>query len=177
MVNGRHIRVVGSERLLRNRQCPPIQALRLRKLASILVEHGQVIEAGGNFEILRPERCLCECQGLLIERLCLGVAPLHPVDPCEHAERLHPDHLHLGAGRHLLHHRHRPVGQALRFGVFAQLFVHACQGVQDVGHIRMVRPDSVFHDSERLPAEREGFLELPRGLSRDGQIVEADGFV
>ena len=79
--------------------------------------------------------------------------------------------------RHRLHHRHGPLGQAFRFGVVAQIVVQARQGVQDVGDIGMVRADGAFKEGERLPAEREGFLEPPLGPSRDGQIVEADGFV
>jgi len=41
----------------------------------------------------------------------------------------------------------------------------------------MVRANGVFHEGESLPADREGFLELPLGLSRHGLIVEADSFV
>jgi predicted nucleic acid-binding protein len=44
---------------------------------------------------------------------------LHAVDPCEGAERLHLEHLHLDAARHLLHHRHGPLGQAYRFSIIA----------------------------------------------------------
>ena len=51
------------------------------------------------------------------------------------------------------------------------------QRVQDVGDVGMVRPDFAFDDGERLPAERDGVLEPALGLSRDGQIVETDGFV
>jgi hypothetical protein len=38
----------------------------------------------------------------------------------------------------------------------------------------MVRADGALNEGERLPAERDGLLEPPLGLSRDGQIVEAD---
>jgi hypothetical protein len=41
----------------------------------------------------------------------------------------------------------------------------------------MVWSNGVFHEGESLPAERDGFLELPHGLSHDCQIVEADSFV
>jgi hypothetical protein len=41
----------------------------------------------------------------------------------------------------------------------------------------MAGADGAFHEGERLTAEREGFLELPLGPSRHGQIVEADGFI
>jgi len=41
----------------------------------------------------------------------------------------------------------------------------------------MLQADGVFHEGERLPAEREGLVEPPLGPSRDGQIVETDGFV
>jgi hypothetical protein len=41
----------------------------------------------------------------------------------------------------------------------------------------MLRADGVFHEGERLPGEPEGLVGLPLRPSRDGQIVEAHGFV
>jgi hypothetical protein len=41
----------------------------------------------------------------------------------------------------------------------------------------MVWADGAFQEGERLPAERDGLVEPPIGPSRDGQIVDANGFV
>jgi hypothetical protein len=41
----------------------------------------------------------------------------------------------------------------------------------------MVQADGAFHEGECLPAKWDGLAEFPLGPSRDGQIVEADGFV
>ena len=156
---------------------PPIEAMGRRELAGIFIEHRGIIQARGDFEVLRPEHRLRQRQGPLVERLRFGVASLHPGDPSEGAERLYSEHLNLGAACRLLHHRHGPLGQAFRFSVIAQLGVQACQGIQDIGQIGMVRADGVLHEGERLPAERHGLLKPPLGLSRDGKIVEADGVV
>ena len=50
-----HVRMVGAERPLRNRQGAPIEPLRVGKLPRILVEHRQVIETSRHLEVIRPE--------------------------------------------------------------------------------------------------------------------------
>jgi hypothetical protein len=90
---------------------------------------------------------------------------------------LHTDHLHLDAPGQQLDDCDRALGEAFCFGIVAQTVVQARQGVQDISDIGMVRAGGAFYDGERLPAERDGLLEPSLSSSRDGQIVEADGFV
>jgi hypothetical protein len=148
-----------------------------RKLAGILVEDGQVVETGSDLQMLWSKGLLCLRERSSVDRLGLGVVSLHPINSRKGAERLHPEHFHLEAARRLVHDRHRLFGQGFRLDVVGQLDVQAGQGVQDIGHIGMLWADGTFDEGERLPAERDGLLEPSLSSSRDGQIVEADGFV
>ena len=69
------------------------------------------------------------------------------------------------------------LGQALCSRVVAQVCVHRRQGVQDIGHIGVVRADGALHEGERPPAKWDCLVQSPLGPSGGGQIVEANGSV
>ena len=80
VVERRHLGVLRAKRAGRDGQGTPIQPRGRGKPGRIFVEHGQVIEAGGCFEMVRTQRGFRQCQGTLVERLGLGIVSLGAID-------------------------------------------------------------------------------------------------
>jgi hypothetical protein len=68
------------ERLLADCQCAFVERLGLGVAALLVVEQGQVVEAGGDSGMIGPQRLLVDCQRALVERLGLGVATLRAIE-------------------------------------------------------------------------------------------------
>src|SRR5438034_1046796 len=68
--------MVGTERLLSDRQGALVERLRLGVVTLVLVESGQAVEAAGDIRMVGAERPLADRQGASEGRLGLGVAAL-----------------------------------------------------------------------------------------------------
>jgi hypothetical protein len=72
--------MIGTQLSLVNRQRPLVERLRLRILALILVEQGQVVQAGRRVGMIWPHLLLADGQRPLRERLRLCILALIPVE-------------------------------------------------------------------------------------------------
>ncbi len=68
--------MVGAQHFLRDRECAPEERVGLGVAALDPVQRGQVVEALGDFGMLRPEHLLPDLQRALLEWLGLGVTAL-----------------------------------------------------------------------------------------------------
>jgi hypothetical protein len=60
------IGVLGAKRLLANRQAALVERLGLRIATLVVVEHRQVVEAGGDLAVLGAERLLPDREAALV---------------------------------------------------------------------------------------------------------------
>ncbi len=80
--------MLGAEGLLIDRQRALEKRLNLGVLALLVVQPGEVVEAGGDGGMPGAEGLLLDCQRALVEWLGVGVAPLGAVQLGEVVEAL-----------------------------------------------------------------------------------------